>query len=145
MEAQWGPDCLTAALRARLREAFLTLVEGELAEPLAALRYERTPERRGYRHGSAERAITTGLGTTTVELPRGRLRQVDQAMEWRSRLLPRDERRARAMDAALLGAYLTGTNQRQIKGALAPLLRGAPLSKSAISRVVGSIASLFAR
>ncbi len=66
-------------------------------------------------------------------------------MEWRSRLLPRYERQARAVDAALLGASLTGANQRRIKGGLAPLLRGAPLSKSAISRLVGRITSLFAQ
>jgi transposase-like protein len=47
------------------------------------------------------------------------------------------------VDAAVLGAYLTGAHQRRIKGALAPLLRGAPLSKSAISRLVGRMKSLF--
>ncbi len=145
MEAQWGPDRLTAALRDRIREAIITLVEGELAETLAAQRYERTPGRRGYRNGSEVRTITTGLGAATVEMPRGRLRQGDQDVEWRSRLLPRYERRARAVDAALLGAYLTGANQRRIKGALAPWLRGAPVSKSAISRLVGRITSLVAQ
>ncbi len=145
MEAQWGPDHLTAALRARIQEVIITLVEGELAETLAAQRYERTPGRRGYRNGSEVRTITTGLGAMPVELPRGRLRQGDQEVEWRSRLVPRYERRARAVDAAVLGASLTGANQRRTKGALAPLLRGAPLSKSAISRLVGRITSLFAQ
>jgi transposase-like protein len=145
MEAHWGPDRLTAALRERIREVIITLVEGELAETLAAQRYERMPGRRGYRNGREGRTITTGLGATTVELPRGRLWEGAQEVEWRSRLLPRYERRARAVDAALVGAYLTGANQRRIKGALAPLLRGAPLSKSAISRLVGRITSLFAQ
>lgn len=145
MEAPWGPDRLTAALRARIQEVIVALVDTELAETLAARRYERTPGRRGYRNGSEVRTITTGLGATTVELPRGRLRQGDQEVEWQSRLLPRDERRARAVDAAVLGAYLTGANQRRITGALAPLLRGAPLSKSAISRLVGRITTRFAQ
>jgi hypothetical protein len=30
--------------------------------------------------------------------------------------------------------YLSGTNSRRLRGALAPLLRGAPLSKDAVSR-----------
>ncbi|RMH31299.1 MAG: hypothetical protein D6690_16820 [Nitrospirae bacterium] len=64
-------------------------------------------------------------------------------MEWRSRLLPRYEHRTRAVDEAVLGADLTGANQRLFKGALAPLLRGAPLSKSAISPLVGRVKSLF--
>jgi transposase-like protein len=130
-------------LRERIREVIITLVKGELSEILAALPYQRTDGRRGYRHGSEPRTITTGLGATTVELPRGRLRQGDQWVEWRSTMLPRYERRARAVDAAVWGAYLTGANQRRIKGALAPLLRGAPLSKSAISRLVGRVKSLL--
>ncbi len=142
-EARFGPDRLTEALRERIREVIVTLVEGELTETLAALPYQRTEGRRGYRHGSEPRTITTGLGATTVELPRGRLRQDGRWGEWQSHLLPRYERRARAVDEAVLGAYLTGANQRRIKGALAPLLRGAPLSKSAISRLVGRMKSLF--
>lgn len=41
------------------------------------------------------------------------------------------------MDEAILGVYLAGTNTRRIKGALAPLLRNGPLSKDAVSRLVG--------
>jgi transposase-like protein len=117
-------------LRERIREVIITLVEGELAETLAALPYQRTDGRRGYRHGSEPRTLTTGLGATTVALPRGRLRQDGQWVEWSSRLLPRYERRARAVDAAVLGACLSGANHRRIKGALAPLLRGAPCRRA---------------
>jgi transposase-like protein len=46
------------------------------------------------------------------------------------------------VDAAGLGAYLTGAHQRRITGALAPLLRGAPLSKRASSRLVGRMKRL---
>jgi transposase-like protein len=47
------------------------------------------------------------------------------------------------VDGALLGAYLEGANSRRIKGALAPLLRGAPVSRSAVSRIVGRLKALF--
>jgi hypothetical protein len=40
----------------------------------------------------------------------------------------------RGFDEAILGVYLSGTNSRRLRGALAPLLRGAPLSKDAVSR-----------
>lgn len=143
-EALWGPDPLTEALREKVREMILTLVEAERAEVLAAVRYERSESRRGYRHGSHLRSVTTGLGATRLAMPRARLLRDGRVVEWQSRLVPRYQRRAAAVDAALLGAYLSGANTRRIKGALAPLLRGAPLSKSAISRVVGRLAALFA-
>jgi transposase-like protein len=63
--------------------------------------------------------------------------------EWRSELVPRYQRRSEQVDAAILGVYLSGTNTRRIKGALAPLLRGGPLSKDAVSRLVGRLADDF--
>jgi transposase-like protein len=39
--------------------------------------------------------------------------------------------------------YLSGTNTRRLRGALAPLLRGAPLSKDAVSRLVGRLRDDF--
>lgn len=142
-EALWGPDPLTDALRGKVREMILTLVEGELAEVLAALPYERTGQRHGYRHGRKPRSLTTGLGKTVIEMPRARLMREGQEQEWQSHLIRRYERRCASVDAALLGTYLSGANQRRIKGALSPLLRGAPLSKSAISRLVGRLKALF--
>ena len=47
------------------------------------------------------------------------------------------------MDEALLGVYLAGTNTRRIRGALAPLLRGGPLSKDTVSRLVGRLREDF--
>jgi transposase-like protein len=78
-------------------------------------------------------------------MPRARLITAEGESEWESRLVARYQRRAASVDGALLGTYLSGTNQRRIKGALSPLLRGAPLSKSAISRLVGRLKELFDR
>jgi putative transposase len=142
-EGLFGPDRLSEALRGRIREVIWTLVEAELAEVLAAQPYERKGERRGYRNGKRERSISTGLGQTVIELPRARLRQGAGEKEWQSRLVERYQRRARSVDSALLGCYLSGANGRRIRGALSPLLRGAPLSKSAISRIVGRLQALF--
>ena len=55
MEGLLGPDQLSEASRGRVREVILKLAEAELAEVLAARRYERNGERRGYRNGSRER------------------------------------------------------------------------------------------
>jgi transposase-like protein len=109
------------------------------------LAYERKGERRGYRNGKRERWVSTGLGATVIELRRARLGQGEQEKEWQSRFIERYQRRARSVDSALLGCYLSGANGRRIRGALSPLLRGAPLSKSAISRIVGRLQSLFSQ
>ena len=143
MEALMGPDPLTEALRGKIREMILALTEAELKEVLVARPYERSAERQGYRHGRKLRSITTGLGAAVIELPRARLIEDGQEKEWQSRLIRRYERRAPSVDCALLGAYLAGANGRRIRGALSPLLRGAPLSKSAISRIVGRLQGLF--
>jgi transposase-like protein len=39
--------------------------------------------------------------------------------------------------------HLSGTNTRRLRGALAPLLRGTPLSKDAVSRLVGRLREDF--
>lgn len=144
MQALSEPDPLTVALRGKIREFIETLVTTELTEALAAVRYARGPSRQGYRHGWIERTLTTGLGPAAVTLPRARLVQGPETVEWRSALVPRYERRAAAIDAAMLGCYFSGANGRRIKGALGPLLRGAPLSKSAVSRLVGQVNALYA-
>lgn len=136
-EVSFGPDRLSAALRGELRTLVERLIREELSEALGAERYERTVERRGYQHSPRERTITTGLGPVTLTVPRGRLFTSESgSVEWRSELLPRYARRTREVDAALAGLYLSGTNTRRVKQALKPLLKGAPLSKSAVSRVV---------
>jgi len=143
MEDLFGLDRLSEVLRSRVREMILTLAEAELGEVLAAQPYERRSDRRGYRNGKRERSISTGLGRAVIELPRARLREGGEEKEWQSMLIERYQRRARSVDSALLGCYLSGANGRRIRGALSPLLRGAALSKSAISRIVGRLQALF--
>ncbi|MBV8357736.1 MAG: transposase [Deltaproteobacteria bacterium] len=100
--------------------------------------------RSGYRHGARTRQLATSLGQTTIMLPRARLTSADGAeSEWHSRIIPRYQRRPERVDGALLGAYLSGINPRRLHGALSPLLRGAPLSKDAVSRLVGRLRDEF--
>jgi putative transposase len=143
LEELFGRDRLSEALRGRVREMIMALAEAELAEVLAAGSYERCEGRRGYRNGKRQRSISTGLGATVIELPRARIGTGERETEWQSGLIARYQRRAASVDQALLGCYLSGANGRRIRGALSPLLRGAPLSKSAISRLVGRLEALF--
>jgi transposase-like protein len=141
---EFGPDSIEQAMRERIRETIEVLVEEELEIALGAGRSERIGSRSGYRHGTRARTLTTSLGPTTFSMPRARVHGADgEAREWRSRTIGRYERRTERVDEALLGVYLSGTNTRRIRGALAPLLRGAPLSKDAISRLVGRLREDF--
>ena len=131
-------------LRQRVREAIETVLDEELAAALGCEAYQRCEGRRGYRNGSEQRPLTTEIGTRAIRVPRGRLRQDDgTTAEFRSELLPRYARRTKVIDEAILGIYLAGANSRRIRKALEPLLGTAPLSKSAVSRVVARLKALF--
>lgn len=140
-----GPDTIEAVMRVRIRDTIEQLVAEELDAVLGATKSARVGEQRhGYRHGTRPRTLTTSLGPTTFTVPRARVEAPDGTRrEWRSTIVPRYQRRTARVDAALVGVYLTGTNTRRIKGALAPLLRGGPLGKDAVSRVVGRLQSDF--
>jgi putative transposase len=146
-EATQGDEAtsLETIIRRRARGLIDAIVDEELEAALGAAPSERVGGARvGYRHGARDRTLTTSLGPTTFAMPRARVRTADGGTaEWRSELVPRYQRRSDRVDEAILGVYLSGTNTRRIKGALAPLLRGGPLSKDAVSRLVGRLADDF--
>jgi putative transposase len=146
--APFGPDPLTEKLRTLVGGLIEELVAAELTEALHATRYQRVAggeRRHGYRHTKRSRELSTSLGPTTIQVQRARLFQDTHAamQEWQSTLLPRYARRAPAVDNALLGAYLAGANTRRIRGALRPLLHEAPVSKSAVSRIIQTLKRAF--
>ena len=59
--------------------------------------------------------------------------------EWTSTIVPRYQRRMPEVNAAVVATYLAGGNTRRIRGALQPLLKATPLSKSAVSRVIATL------
>jgi transposase-like protein len=141
-----GQDGIEAGVRGRIRAWIEELVEAELTAVLGAEVSERPgATRQGYRHGHRERTLSTSLGPTTFQLPRARLQcPAGEMKEWQSAVVPRYQRRTARVDEALLGVYLSGTNSRRIRSALSPLLKGAPLSKDAVSRLTGRLADDFA-
>lgn len=145
MQAEWlGPDDVTAVIRSQVHGMIERVLEEELAATLGVGRYDRAAGRQGYRHGHVTRDLTSGLGRTRLRVPRGRVRTAaGRVVEWSSHFLRRYQRRTQAVDAALLGCYFGGTNTRRVKLALRPLLHDAPLSKSAVSRLVGTVKEFF--
>ena len=144
-EQAFGPDTIERVVRDRVRATIETIVREELDAALGAARSVRIGAQRcGYRHGTRPRTLTTSLGPTTIAMPRARVRGTDGTVtEWQSQTVPRYQRRTARVDEAILGVYLSGGNTRRLKGALAPLLRGGPLGKDAVSRLVGRLAADF--
>jgi transposase-like protein len=127
-------------IHVEVRAAIERAVQEELETALGR-RYERVgpAERVGYRNGVRTRTLTGPTGPVDLTVPRARLfADDDNAEEWRSTLVPRYQRRMPEINKAVAAVYLSGGNTRRIKGALRPLLKNAPLSKSAVSRIVGS-------
>jgi len=136
---------LEQELRRRTREWIQRIVNEELEAALGCGPYERTGERRGYRKGARARCFTTTGGKHTIRMPRGAYFDAgaDGTREWRSELIPRYARRTEEVESALVLSYLSGTNTRKIARALGPLLDGAALSKSTVSRIVERLAGEF--
>jgi transposase-like protein len=141
-----GKGSLEELMRERIRGTIELIVEQELEAVIGVVSSQRIGDKRaGYRHGHRGRTLSTSLGATTIAMPRARIEGPDRKRhEWRSQIIPRYQRRTERVDEAILGVYLSGTNTRRLRGALAPLLRGAPLSKDTVSRLVGRLREDFA-
>lgn len=143
---EFGVDSIERVMRERIRDTIERLVDEELTAALGAARSARVgTDRAGYRHGTRARTLSTSLGPTTFMLPRARLQgPAGEEREWRSAMIERYARRTERVDEALLGVYVSGTNTRRIRTALAPVLKGTPMGKDAISRLIGRLREDFA-
>ena len=136
-------DAIEDGVRARVRGFIETMLEAELSEVLSRPRYgrrrpgedEAAPSVVGVRHGHRERTLTGTFGKTRIAVPRARLTGEDgKTREWRSGSLRAYQRRTRAADALIAGAYLAGTNTRRVRRALNAVFAG-PVGKDVVSRV----------
>src|SRR6185503_4491442 len=83
--------------------------------------------------------LTGPTGPVALTVPRATLFGAVGGQEWKSAILPRYQRRMPEVNEAVVATYLAGGNTRRIRGALQPLLKAAPLSKSAVSRVIATL------
>jgi transposase-like protein len=75
------------------------------------------------------------FGAATIRVPRARLTTPEgKTAEWRNATIPAYQRRTKRADALIAGAYLSGTNTRRVRRALAALFGGA-VGKDTVSRV----------
>jgi transposase-like protein len=127
-------DPIEARLRQNIRATIEALFEEELEAAIGRCRYGRGAGRKGYRHGHRSRQLVGTFGTETVQVPRARIQDADgRTTEWRSRALPRYQRLTKTAEALITAVYLSGTNTRRAKRALAALFKGA-VSKDVVSR-----------
>ena len=139
-------DPIEAGVRDRVRGFIQAMVEGELDAALMRPRYGRRSQSSsgdadgpvgvtGHRHGHRSRSLTGTFGKTDITVPRARLQGADGATtEWKSKALRAYQRRTKAADALIASAYLSGTNTRRVRRALAALFGGA-VGKDTVSRV----------
>ncbi len=137
-------DPIESRIRERVRDLIEEMVRDELEAVLARPRYGRCAKpageavaagAAGHRHGSRVRSLTGTFGKTEITVPRARLKGLDgKTTEWKSQALRAYQRRTRAADALIAGAYLSGTNTRRVRRALVAVFRGA-VSKDTVSRV----------
>jgi putative transposase len=139
-------DPIEAVLRDRVRELVEAMLEAELDERLARVRYARrarqpnddsatVPAVTGHRHGHRPRSLLGTFGKVEIAVPRARLDTPDGGTtEWKSGALRAYQRRTVTADALISGCYLAGTNTRRVRRALGALFGGA-VGKDTVSRV----------
>lgn len=137
-------DPIEAAVRGRVRNWIEALITSELETALQRPRYVRgrcsasepgAALVQGYRNGSRTRTVTGTFGKTEITVPRARISTADGgSTEWKSKALRAYQRRTKAADALIASAYLSGTNTRRVRRALAALFCGA-VGKDTVSRV----------
>ncbi len=128
-------DPIEAGIRERVRGFIEELIGQELEAALGRGRYERDAEApKGYRNGTRERQLLGSFGPVQISVPRARMTAAGGGtQEWRSATLPRYARMTKQVEALIAGAYLSGTNTRRVKRALAALFGGA-VGKDVVSR-----------
>jgi putative transposase len=138
-------DPIETELRTKVRGLIEAMIEEELEVALARPRYGRpsgppvedgaTVPIAGHRHGRRIRSLTGTFGRTEITVPRARIFGADgKTAEWKSKVVRSYQRRTRAADALIASAYLSGTNTRRVRRALAALFGGA-VGKDTVSRV----------
>jgi transposase-like protein len=107
-------DAIEDGVRARVRGFIEALLEEELAGTLSPPRYgrlkpgedEAAPPVAGSRPGHRKRGLTGTFGRTEISVPRARLMGAySKASEWKSASLRAYQRRTKAADALIAGAY----------------------------------------
>ena len=134
-----GRDALTEVLREGAQQLLKQAVESELEEFLGEHVDRRDERGRAavVRNGHLpEREVLTGIGPVAVRVPKVRSR-IEEAVVFRSSLVPPYVRKAKSVEAALPWLYLRGISTGEMQEALAVLVgdEAKGLSAPVVSRL----------
>jgi putative transposase len=115
-----------------VQEAVQAILELEMEECLGAGKYERNPERVGYRSGYYRRRLITRVGTIVLRVPQ------DRAGHFSTQVFEQYQRSEKALVAALAQMYVQGVSTRKV-AAITEELCGHEFSASSISAITGRL------
>ena len=125
-EEMW--ELIAGLLKKGLRRLLENLLEDEITMKLKARRYERSPERQGYRGGHYPRSLLTRYGLLeNLRVPR----LAEEAMDFQ--LLNKYERRRSDVDAAIGRLFIQGVSTRRLRS-IARELFGQEVSHATVSK-----------
>ena len=132
-------DSLTDLIRTGAQQLIAQALKAEVAELLATYAEQRDAEghARVVRSGHHRpRAIQTGIGPVTVQVPKVRSRQ-GEPVTFRSALVPPYVRKTASLEAAIPWLYLKGISTGEMQPALAALVgpEAKGLSASTVARL----------
>ena len=138
-EERAAEDPLTAILRTGARTLLAQALEAEVVELLETYAEERDKQGRArvVRSGHhPARALQTGIGPVTVQVPKVRSRQ-GKPVSFRSALVPPYVRKTTSLEAAIPWLYLKGISTGEMQAALEALVgpEAKGLSASTVARL----------
>lgn len=112
-----------------MSEVLNQILSAQATEQIGAMPYERSGERRNYRNGVRERALTTRFGTLNLQVPQLRI-----GGALKTELFTRYQRSEQAFVAALMEMVINGVSTRKVSR-ITEELCGAEFSKSTVSEL----------
>lgn len=120
---------VSGLLRKALEAALAAVMEAEVSEQLGAAHGERSEERQGHRNGYRDRTFQTGLGTSTLRVPKVR------SGHYSPSFLTAYKRSDDALLAAVAACFHQGVSTRKVEAVMREL--GVEhMKKSQVSEVV---------
>ena len=115
-------------LKVILERSLNTVMKAQSEDQLGAAPYARCEERNDYRNGFRERALTTRIGTITLQVPRHRFNAFE------TEIFERYSRSESALIATMSEMVICGVSTRKIAKVIDSLC-GETISKSAVSNI----------
>ncbi len=119
---------LKTLVRNSVEETLNALLDKEADELISAQKYERSPERQGYRSGHYKRNFHTTSGEVELKMPKLK------GVPFETAIIERYRRRESSVEEALIEMYLAGVSVRRVED-ITQALWGTKVSPGTISNL----------